>query len=76
MKRFLPYLMNPSSGMDESLQDMMRSAINDAQKAVTQAAPGSGTTLTAALVLGQQMTIGMSAIVALMPFTPMGEARP
>jgi protein phosphatase len=44
--------------MDESLQDLMRSAINDAQQAVTQAAPGSGTTLTAALVLGQQMTIG------------------
>jgi PPM family protein phosphatase len=58
LKHFLPYLINPSSGMDDSLQDLMRSAINDAQKAVTQAAPGSGTTLTAALVLGQQMTIG------------------
>jgi len=58
LKHFLPYLVNPSSGMDESLQELMRSAINDAQKAVTQAAPGSGTTLTAALVLGQQMTIG------------------
>ena len=58
LKRFIPYLANPSSGMDESLQDLMRSAINDAQRAVTQAAPGSGTTLTAALVLGQQMTIG------------------
>jgi protein phosphatase len=58
LKHFVPYLVNPSSGMDESLQDLMRSAINDAQQAVTQAAPGSGTTLTAALVLGQQMTIG------------------
>ncbi len=58
LKQFLPYLIDPSSGMDESLQDLMRSAINDAQMAVTQAAPGSGTTLTAALVLGQQMTIG------------------
>jgi len=58
LKHFLPYLVNPSSGMDESLQDLMRSAINDAQRAVIQAAPGSGTTLTAALVLGQQMTIG------------------
>jgi protein phosphatase len=44
--------------MDESIQDVMRSAIGEAQRAVTQAAPGSGTTLTAALVLGQQMTIG------------------
>jgi PPM family protein phosphatase len=58
LKRFLPYLVNPSAGMDESIQDLMRSAINDAQRAVTQAAPGSGTTLTAALILGQQMTIG------------------
>jgi protein phosphatase len=58
LKHFLPYLVDPSSGMDESLQELMRSAINDAQKAVTQAAPGSGTTLTAALILGQQMTIG------------------
>ena len=58
LKRFLPFIVNPSSGMDESIQELMRSAINDAQRAVTQAAPGSGTTLTAALVLGQQMTIG------------------
>jgi protein phosphatase len=58
LKRFLPYIVNPASGMDESIQELMRSAINDAQRAVTQAAPGSGTTLTAALILGQQMTIG------------------
>ena len=58
LKRFLPNLVNPSSGMDESIQDLMRSAINEAQRAVTLGAPGSGTTLTAALVLGQQITIG------------------
>ncbi len=58
LKRFHPYLMDPSKGMDEPLQDLMRAAIQESQRAVTQAAPGSGTTLTAALVLGQQMTIG------------------
>jgi protein phosphatase len=58
LKRFHPYIANQSETIDEPLQDLMRTAINDAQKAVTQAAPGSGTTLTAALVLGQQMTIG------------------
>jgi PPM family protein phosphatase len=58
LKHFHPTLVNPSMSLDESIQDMMRSAINDAQKAVTQTAPGSGTTLTAALVLGQQVTIG------------------
>jgi len=58
LKRFHTYLINPSEGMAEPLQEMMRAAINEAQRAVTQAAPGSGTTLTAALVLGQQVTIG------------------
>jgi serine/threonine protein phosphatase PrpC len=58
LKRFHAYLINPSEGMEEPLQEMMRAAITEAQRAVTQAAPGSGTTLTAALVLGQQMTIG------------------
>lgn len=58
IRKFHPYLINPSNGMDEPLQDLMRAAIQEAQRAVTQAAPGSGTTVTAALVLGQQMTIG------------------
>ncbi len=58
LKRFHTYLINPSEGMEEPLQEMMRAAITEAQRAVTLAAPGSGTTLTAALVLGQQMTIG------------------
>lgn len=58
LKRFQPYLINPSEGMDEPLQELMLAAITEAQKAVTKSAPGSGTTLTAALVLGHQMTIG------------------
>ena len=58
LKRFHAYLINPSEGMVEPLQEMMHAAIVEAQRAVIQAAPGSGTTLTAALVLGQQMTIG------------------
>ena len=58
LKAFHPFLANPTEGMDQSIQDLMRLAINEAQRAVTQAAPGSGTTLTAALVLGQQVTIG------------------
>jgi serine/threonine protein phosphatase PrpC len=58
LKRFHPFLIDPSNSVDEPLQDLMRAAINEAQRAVTQAAPGSGTTLTAALILGQQLTIG------------------
>jgi PPM family protein phosphatase len=58
LKQFHSSLVNPSTIMEESIRDVMRSAIGEAQRAVTQTAPGSGTTLTAAIVLGQQMTIG------------------
>ncbi len=58
LKAFHPYLSNPSESVTESIQELMRSAINEAQRAVTQAAAGSGTTVTAALILGQQVTIG------------------
>jgi serine/threonine protein phosphatase PrpC len=58
IKRFLPTILNPAETIDEPLQDLMRSAITEAQRAVMQAAPSSGTTLTAALILGQQLTIG------------------
>lgn len=58
MRSLQPFFAAPSEGMDQSIQDLMRAAINEAQRAVTQAAPGSGTTLTVALVLGNQATIG------------------
>jgi serine/threonine protein phosphatase PrpC len=58
LKRFQLSLVDPSISMDASIQDLMRSAIDEAQKSVKQVAPGSGTTLTAALVLGQQVTLG------------------
>lgn len=57
LKRLHPHLVNPSHALDESLQDLMHAAVDESQRAVAQAAPGSGTTLTAALILGQQMTI-------------------
>ncbi len=47
----------PTVMLDESLQELMRSAINDAHRIVQREAPGGGTTLTAALVIGQQVTL-------------------
>jgi serine/threonine protein phosphatase PrpC len=41
-----------------SLQETLLEGIQEAQKAVLEAAPGGGTTLTAALVLGDNVTIG------------------
>jgi serine/threonine protein phosphatase PrpC len=57
IKRFNTYLTSSSENFDEPMQDLMRSAINEAQRTVTKVAPGSGTTVTAAMVVGQQMTI-------------------
>jgi PPM family protein phosphatase len=58
LRRFHPSLFSlPAEPVDESLQEIMQSAVNEAQRVVLREAPGSGTTLTAALILGQQMTI-------------------
>ncbi len=58
MKKFHSTLFNlPSLPMDESMQEIAQAAIMEAQRAILREAPGSGTTVTAALVLGQQLTI-------------------
>lgn len=58
MRKFSPYLfsLNPTPP-EESLQEIMQAAVREAQKTIQHEAPSSGTTLTAALVLGQQVTI-------------------
>ncbi len=59
IRKFHSYLFAiPTQPPEESLQEIMESAVKDAHRTVQQDAPGSGTTLTAALVLGQQVTIG------------------
>jgi serine/threonine protein phosphatase PrpC len=58
MKKFHNSLFSiPSQPVDESLQEIIQAAMMEAQRAVLREAPGSGTTVTAALVLGQQLTI-------------------
>ncbi len=57
-KKFHSYLYNlPTQTLQESLQEVMESSIMEAHQYVQREAPGSGTTVTAALVLGQQITI-------------------
>ncbi|MDO8752874.1 MAG: protein phosphatase 2C domain-containing protein [Anaerolineales bacterium] len=57
-KKFHSYLYNlPTQSLQISLQEVMESSILEAHQYVQREAPGSGTTLTAALVLGQQVTI-------------------
>ena len=58
MRSFHSYLFNlPTQPMQDPLQEIMETAIKDANRFVQREAPGSGTTVTAALVLGQQVTI-------------------
>lgn len=58
MKKFHNSLFNmPTQPVEESLQEILQAAVMEAQRAVLREAPGSGTTVTAALVLGQQLTI-------------------
>ncbi len=58
MKKFQPSLFGmPPQPMEESLQEILQAAVMEAQRAVLREAPGSGTTVTAALALGQQLTI-------------------
>jgi len=57
-KKFHSYLYNlPTQILQESLQEVMETSIMEAHQYVQREAPGSGTTVTAALVLGQQVTI-------------------
>jgi serine/threonine protein phosphatase PrpC len=58
LRKFHPYLFHiKADAMDESFQEIMQAAVSEAQRAIQREAPGSGTTLTAALVLGQQITV-------------------
>jgi PPM family protein phosphatase len=59
MRKFHSFLFNvPTQQPDDPLQEIISTAFQDAHHLVQREAPGSGTTLTAALVVGQQVTIG------------------
>ncbi|NWF64312.1 MAG: serine/threonine-protein phosphatase [Chloroflexi bacterium] len=59
MKKFHSFLYKlPTQALQESLQEVMESSIMEAHQYIQREAPGSGTTITAALALGQQVTIG------------------
>lgn len=52
--RFLELHHEP---MDESIQETLQNAVNEAQRSVLRYAPGGGTTFTCALMLGDQITV-------------------
>jgi protein phosphatase len=58
LRKFHSYLFNlPTQTIQESLQEVMETSVREAHRFVQREAPGSGTTVTSALVLGQQVTM-------------------
>jgi PPM family protein phosphatase len=57
-KLISPIISGAVGSLDSSLQELMEQGIEEAQNAVINTAPGGGTTLTAALILGDQVTVG------------------
>jgi protein phosphatase len=58
LRKFHSYLFGvPSQPLQESVQEVLEAAVMEAHRFVQREAPGSGTTVTAALVLGEQVTI-------------------
>lgn len=58
LRHFHSSLFNlPTHPMEDSMQEIMSGAMAEAQRVVLKEAPGSGTTVTAALIFGQQVTI-------------------
>jgi serine/threonine protein phosphatase PrpC len=54
---FNPLYGNNPSPPEESLQEIMRTGIREAHRRIEKSAPGGGTTLTAIITIGTQMTI-------------------
>ena len=52
-----PFVTGETGSETESLLEVMENGVKEAQTAVVRKAPGGGTTLTAALVLGEQVTM-------------------
>lgn len=54
---YAPFLSGQSDSEHESIHEVMENGVKEAQRAVLANAPGGGTTLTAALVIGDQVTL-------------------
>jgi PPM family protein phosphatase len=54
---YLPLLTGQPEARSVSIHEVLEEGVKEAQRAVLRSAPGGGTTLTAALVLGDQVTL-------------------
>jgi serine/threonine protein phosphatase PrpC len=56
-KLYIPLLELPQEPPSEPLQEIMQNGLYEAHKAIPKYAPGGGTTMTAVLIMGDQITI-------------------
>ncbi len=56
-KLYIPLLDLPQGPPSDPLQEIMQNGLFEAHKAIPKFAPGGGTTMTAVLIMGDQMTI-------------------
>jgi serine/threonine protein phosphatase PrpC len=75
-KLFMPIYSTRSSSPKESILEILNEAIQDAHLAVKREAPGGGTTMTAVLIMGEQMTVAHVGDSRAYLITPEGEFRP
>jgi serine/threonine protein phosphatase PrpC len=59
---------------EEGIQEILEESVLEAHRAITKEAPGSGTTLTAALILGKQLSLAHVGDSRAYAFSPEGEA--
>ncbi|MBN1371771.1 MAG: serine/threonine-protein phosphatase [Anaerolineaceae bacterium] len=58
LTRLYPALFSMTgNGLEESIQEILEGGVKEAHRAVVRMAPGGGTTLTVALVVGEQVTV-------------------
>jgi serine/threonine protein phosphatase PrpC len=72
-KVFLTLLKPEPTSPSDSIQEILESGLQEAHRLVIKEAPGSGTTLTAVMVLNKQMTIAHVGDSRLYAISPDGE---
>lgn len=75
-KLYLPMLSVKPKPPEESVQEILHDGIQEAHRSILKDAPGGGTTLTAVLILGGQMTVVHVGDSRAYLLTPEGAAHP
>ncbi len=75
-KLFMPIYSPRPTSPNASILEILNEAIQDAHQSVSREAPGGGTTMTAVLIVGEQMTVAHVGDSRAYLITPEGEFRP